>query len=71
MSVANGCNENTSSDTNLGNAYVKDTEINGQQVFTGEYSFQVKQIEFSQPGSKASNYHLLFHCPGWSSVLND
>jgi hypothetical protein len=45
ISVANGCNENTSSYTNLGNAYVNDTEIDGTQVFTGENYFKVKEIE--------------------------
>jgi hypothetical protein len=43
--VANSCNENTSSYTNLGNAYRNDTGLSGQEVFTGEYNFQVKEIE--------------------------
>jgi hypothetical protein len=40
--VANACNDNASSCTNLGNAYTNDTGINDQQVFTGEYNFTVK-----------------------------
>jgi hypothetical protein len=43
--VANGCNGNTSSYTSLGNAFTNDTGINGQQVFTGETNFTVKEIE--------------------------
>jgi hypothetical protein len=43
--VANGCNENTSSYTNLGSAFTNDTGIDGSQVFTGEYNFTVKEIE--------------------------
>jgi hypothetical protein len=43
--VANGCNENSSSFTNLGNTFTNDTGIHGQQVFTGEVHFIVKEIE--------------------------
>jgi hypothetical protein len=43
--VANGCNENSSSYTHLGNGYRNDTELNGKEVFTGERQFQVKEIE--------------------------
>jgi hypothetical protein len=43
--VYDNCNENTNSYTNLGNAYRNDTGLNGQEVFTGEYNFQVKEIE--------------------------
>jgi hypothetical protein len=43
--VANGCNGNTSSYTCLGNAFRNDTGINSNQVFTGEQSFTVKEIE--------------------------
>jgi fructose-specific component phosphotransferase system IIB-like protein len=43
--VAVGCNENTKSYTNLGNAYRNDTGLNGTKVFTGESNFQVKEIE--------------------------
>jgi hypothetical protein len=43
--VANGANSNTSSYTSLGSGYVNSTGITAQQVFTGEYNFQVKEIE--------------------------
>jgi hypothetical protein len=43
--VADNCNQNTSSYTSLGVAYTNDTGIAGNQVFTGEYNFQVKEIE--------------------------
>jgi hypothetical protein len=43
--VADGCNENTSSYTNLGSGYRNDTGLNDTEVFTGEYNFQVKEIE--------------------------
>jgi hypothetical protein len=43
--VADRCNENTNSDTNLGRSYRNDTGLNGTQVFTGERNFQVKEIE--------------------------
>jgi hypothetical protein len=43
--VADKCNENTRSYTNLGYAYVNDTGIIGTAVFTGEESFTVKEIE--------------------------
>jgi hypothetical protein len=45
ISVADCCNQNTNSYTNLDNAYVNDTGIDGTQVFTGEYHFTVKEIE--------------------------
>jgi hypothetical protein len=43
--VYDGCSENTTSYTSLGSAYRNDTGLNGNQVFTGEYNFQVKEIE--------------------------
>jgi hypothetical protein len=43
--VANNCNENTNSYTNLGTDYRNDTGLNGTEVFTGEQHFQVKEIE--------------------------
>jgi hypothetical protein len=43
--VANNCDQNTSSYTHLGYAYKNDAGIAGKQVFTGEYNFQVKEIE--------------------------
>jgi hypothetical protein len=45
MCVANECNANTSSYTNLGSGYVNNTGIAGNQVFTGEQSFTVQEIE--------------------------
>jgi hypothetical protein len=43
--VADSCNSNTNSYTNLGNGYVNDTGITGTAVFTGEGNFTVKEIE--------------------------
>jgi hypothetical protein len=43
--VADNCNANTSSYTNLGSGYVNDTGITGTAVFTGEQCFTVKEIE--------------------------
>jgi hypothetical protein len=43
--VSDCCNENTNSYTNVGYSYRNDTRLNGNQVFTGEYNFQVKEIE--------------------------
>jgi hypothetical protein len=43
--VADRCNENKSSSTNLGSYYVNDAGINGNEVFTGESNFTVKEIE--------------------------
>jgi hypothetical protein len=43
--VADRCNENTNSYTNLGPSYRNDTGLNGNQVFTCEQYFQVKEIE--------------------------
>jgi hypothetical protein len=43
--VADNCNANNSSHTNLGKGYVNDTGITGNAVFTGEYNFTVKEIE--------------------------
>jgi hypothetical protein len=43
--VANDSNSNNSSYTDLGNSYVNDTGINGEQVFTGESHFTVQEIE--------------------------
>jgi hypothetical protein len=43
--VSNGCNANNGSYSALGTGYVNDTGIAGNQVFTGEPTFQVKEIE--------------------------
>jgi hypothetical protein len=43
--VADGCNQNTNSYTCLGYSYRNNTGLNGNQVFTGEQCFQVKEIE--------------------------
>jgi hypothetical protein len=43
--VADNCNANTNSYTNLGYGYVNDTGIDGMAVFTGEQFFTVKEIE--------------------------
>jgi hypothetical protein len=43
--VAPNCDQNTSNYTNFGSDYKNDTGINGQQVFTGGYKFQVREIE--------------------------
>jgi hypothetical protein len=43
--VANNCNASNNNYTNLGGAFVNDTGIDGKQVFTGEYSFTVKELE--------------------------
>jgi hypothetical protein len=43
--VADNCNANTNSYTNLGYTYVNDTGITGNAVFTGEEYFTVKEIE--------------------------
>jgi hypothetical protein len=43
--LADACNENTKSSTNLGGSYRNDTGLNGNQVFTGESHSQVKEIE--------------------------
>jgi hypothetical protein len=48
IQVADDCNNNTSSYTNLGNSYANDTGIAGTQFFTGEYNFTVKEIEVFQ-----------------------
>jgi hypothetical protein len=45
IDVLDSSNANTTSNSNLGSYYVNDTGINGQQVFTGEYNFTVKEIE--------------------------
>jgi hypothetical protein len=45
IQVANNCDQNTNSHTSLGNGYTNDTGISGQQVFTGQYNFQVREIE--------------------------
>jgi hypothetical protein len=62
--VANECNANTSSSTNFGTAYVNDTGIAGNQVFTGEQYFTVQEIEvFSIPGEMK-----IFLCFQFSSM---
>jgi hypothetical protein len=43
--VADGCNANTSSYTYLGGSCRNGTGLSRGQVFTGEYTFQVKEIE--------------------------
>jgi hypothetical protein len=43
--IANNCDQNTTSSTKLGVDYRNDTGIAGDQVLTGEYNFQVKEIE--------------------------
>jgi hypothetical protein len=43
--VADCCNQNAVSYTNLGSAYVNDTGLKGEHVFTGERHFTVKEIE--------------------------
>jgi hypothetical protein len=43
--MSDSCNENTNSSTNLGTGDRNDTGLNGKEVFTGEYKFQVKEIE--------------------------
>jgi hypothetical protein len=45
IAVFDRCNAGTSSFTNLGLAYVNDTGLDGQKVFTGERTFTVKEIE--------------------------
>jgi hypothetical protein len=45
IAVADCCNQNTNSYTNLGKAYANDTGIDGKEVFTGEFNFTVKEIE--------------------------
>jgi hypothetical protein len=43
--VSDSSNMNANSCSNLGTGYVNDTGINGNQVFTGEFHFTVKEIE--------------------------
>jgi hypothetical protein len=43
--IANDCNGNANSYTNLGNGYVNNTNIPRTQVFTGQGNFTVKEIE--------------------------
>jgi hypothetical protein len=43
--VADSYNVNASRYTNIGNAYVNGTWMNGQQILTGEQHFTVKEIE--------------------------
>jgi hypothetical protein len=45
ISVHDACNINTNNYTNLGGGYRNDTGITGQEVFTGEYNYTVKEIE--------------------------
>jgi hypothetical protein len=45
MAVCDNCNTATDNWTNLGGSYVNDTGIHGKLVFTGEYTFTVKEIE--------------------------
>jgi hypothetical protein len=43
--VADQCNTNTNSYTNLTGVYINDTGVPDKEAFTGEYNFQVKDIE--------------------------
>jgi hypothetical protein len=43
--VSDNCNINASNYTNLGWTFANDTGIPGDQVFTGERNFTVKEIE--------------------------
>jgi hypothetical protein len=43
--VADGCNGNATSYTNLGHSFTNDTGIDGKKVLIGEYNFTVKEIE--------------------------
>jgi hypothetical protein len=43
--LTDGYNSNGGSSTNLGGAFTNDTGLSGQQVFTGEFQFTVKEIE--------------------------
>jgi hypothetical protein len=43
--IYDDCNANTLSRTSLGLTYTNDTGLNNDIVFTGSYSFQVKEIE--------------------------
>jgi hypothetical protein len=45
IQVGDNCNASTGNYTYLGGGYANDTGIDGKQVFTGEYTFQVKEIE--------------------------
>jgi hypothetical protein len=45
ISVSDHCNANTDSYSWLGRAYANDTGLDGNTVFTGSYSFTVKEIE--------------------------
>jgi hypothetical protein len=45
MAVRDRCSESTSNCTYPGGAYVNDTGIDGKHVFTGEFTFTVKEIE--------------------------
>jgi hypothetical protein len=45
ISIADGSNTNASSYSHLGGGYVNGTGVNGQEVFTGELYFTVKEIE--------------------------
>jgi hypothetical protein len=43
--VVNNCDQSKNNYTNLGVGYRNDTGISGDQLFTGERNFQVKEIE--------------------------
>jgi hypothetical protein len=43
--VSDNSNANTESFTYLGNAYINDTELDGDAVFTGSVHFPVREIE--------------------------
>jgi hypothetical protein len=45
IAISRNCNANTKSVTSLGVIYVNDTEIDGEEIFTGSREFQAKEIE--------------------------
>jgi hypothetical protein len=58
--LTEGCNKNTSSYIYPGSRYRNGTRLSPNQVFTGEQSFQLKQIEvFSISPSITIKYHFV------------
>jgi hypothetical protein len=45
IDVSDNCNANTHSFASLDSAYTNDTGLKGNKVFTGSYTFRVKEIE--------------------------
>jgi fructose-specific component phosphotransferase system IIB-like protein len=45
MAVSDNCNASTDSCIDLGDSYTNDTGLAGDKVFTGSWTFQVKEIE--------------------------